>query len=258
MIMNGMVELPKSGKAIVVTDIHGNLFILNKLMEKAIKELSFGNYFICCGDFLHSMGDKDKSIEIIEMLIYLKSRYPRNFIVLLGNHEWAHISGKPVYKGETNLKDGFIALLKEKYDTKWNEKYNQYKSFFKTLKIAARTGKTLISHAAPDKLVTEEDFSNYNPESVRGPEDPFYGMLWARPRELGYTQYAFAPYDLGDLDLFLQKMRCKLSIVGHTPVSKFQKLGSQLILNSMYGLYLELDLSRDYTIDTIEACIKGI
>lgn len=163
-----MVELPKSGKAIVVTDIHGNLFILNKLMEKAIKELSFGNYFICCGDFLHSMGDKDKSIEIIEMLIYLKSRYPRNFIVLLGNHEWAHISGKPVYKGETNLKDGFIALLKEKYDTKWNEKYNQYKSFFKTLKIAARTGKTLISHAAPDKLVTEEDFSNYNPESVRG------------------------------------------------------------------------------------------
>ncbi|WP_048187882.1 metallophosphoesterase [Methanobacterium paludis] len=109
-----LVELPKKGFALIVTDIHGNLEDFNKFMGIWEKFDDKDNHFILAGDFIHSMDGKDGSIEILESL---KSRWEnsQNFHLLLGNHEWATLAGVSVYKGGFNQTISFESLLREKF-----------------------------------------------------------------------------------------------------------------------------------------------
>ncbi len=253
--MQGLIELEQKGNAIIVADLHGRFYVLKKIMEKSelIKNLARNTYFICTGDFIHAFGEKDYSIELIEQLSFLKERFPNRVFILLGSHEWSHIANAPVYKGE-DQRDSFLKLLNERFGFKAEMKLKEYTNFFRSLPIAVRIGRIFISHAAPDiSIMDKSEFDKFDAARIKSPADKFYPLLWARPKKLGFTEKEFAPYDEDDVELFLGRLGARISIVGHTQVNKFYQLGKQLIVNSMDGAYLELDLKKDYkTVEDLE------
>lgn len=253
--MNSIITVESDAKAIVITDLHGKFYMLKKIMDQAdvVKNLSRGNYLIVTGDFIHAYAEKDGSIDILEMLMYLKGRFENNVFLLLGNHEWSHIVGKPVYKGSVNQTAEFIQLLQNHYGLKVDAKLKEFVSFFASLQIAVRFGRMLISHAAPDlSVATMDDFRYYNPRKVLSPSDKFYPFLWARPKVLGYTSVTDAPYIDEDIELFLGRLGLSISIVGHTVVDNFYSLGKQLIVNSLDGAYLELEPKKYKSVSDLE------
>ena len=61
-----LIELPRKGKALIITDLHGNLEDYERYMDiwKEFKDKN--NHLILTGDFIHSCGEDDGSLEIIK------------------------------------------------------------------------------------------------------------------------------------------------------------------------------------------------
>ncbi len=82
--------IPKvQGNIIVVSDIHGDLASLKRILDKTqfIENMEAGernDVLVIAGDFIDR---GPKSIEVVEVLLDLKRRYPNNVIIMGGDHE---------------------------------------------------------------------------------------------------------------------------------------------------------------------------
>ncbi|MGZ7108633.1 MAG: metallophosphoesterase [Methanobacterium sp.] len=239
-LYNGsLVELPKKGKALIITDLHGNVKDYNIFMDIWEDFKSNNNHLIITGDFIQNCDRKDKSIEILDSIIY-NFKNNSNFHVLLGNHEWSVITGGPIFKAGENLSVKFENLLKKKFDDKWEQKLESYKEFFKTLPVAVKTmNKVFISHAGPPNSIRSvDDIINITKSGYLNNEKLFE-ILWNR----------YKNYSKDDISSFLKKVGCNVMIVGHTPVNGTKLIGkNQLIVSSSYSkgkkAYVELDLEK--------------
>ncbi len=215
-----LVELPRKGKALVITDIHGNLTDFQRFMHIWDEFENEDNHLILTGDFIHAMGlENDRSVEILEYVKFLCENFS-NIHVLLGNHEWSTISQKMLFKAGVNQTFNFDSILMDKFgEARYRDKMKEYVQFFKKLPIAVRTdNKIFISHAGPPTNVKSLDESE------------------------NFTKT--------QLDSFLKAVDSKLMIVGHTPVDGIELLYKKLlIVSSSYGkgkkAYVELDLEKD-------------
>jgi Icc-related predicted phosphoesterase len=236
-----LVELPKKGKALIITDIHGNITDFKKFMDIWDLFEDDDNHLILTGDFIHAMGkENDRSIEILEYVKYKCENY-NNFHVLLGNHEWATISKKPLFKSGINQTHNFDELLKVKFPKEYNEKLDDYVKFFKKLPIAVRTANRIfISHAGPpDNITSLDEVINITEEGYTK-NSKLIQMLWNRKDD----------FSKEDLKRFLKTVDCQMMIVGHTPVDGIKMVyKNQLIVSSSYGkgkkAYIELDLEKN-------------
>lgn len=239
-----LVELPKKGKALIITDIHGNLTDFKKFMHIWDElEENGDNHLILTGDFIHAMGlENDRSVEILEYVKFLWEKFP-NIHVLLGNHEWSIISHKALFKSGINQTHNFNSLLKEKFGVHhYREKMYQYIEFFEKLPIAVRTAnKIFISHAGPATNVKSlDEIRNITHEGFNTSNSRLFQMLWKRHHDFNEDQ----------LNSFLEAVDCKMMIVGHTPVDGIKLVHKNLlIVSSSYGkgkkAYVELDLEKD-------------
>ncbi len=232
-----LLTLPGPGRALVVTDLHGNLEDFRKVMTLWGKCFNRKCHLILTGDFIHAMGRvNDHSIEIIEEVQYYHDKYD-NFHPLLGNHEWATITKILIYKGGVNQNLNFEQLLMETFPDAWEEKLEEYINFFQTLPVAVRTENgVFISHSGPAKVESIDDIINLTRDSYLD-NQPLYDLLWRRdPKKR-------------DVNQFLEKVDCQAMVVGHTPVDGYKLKGNLLILSSSYGkgrkVYLELDLGKE-------------
>lgn len=238
-----LVELPRKGKALIITDIHGNLTDFKRFMH-IWDELEKGdNHLIFTGDFIHAMGlENDKSIEILEYIKFLCEHVP-NIHVLLGNHEWSTISQKLLFKAGINQTFNFESLLKDKFgEDHYREKMEEYIAFFKKLPIAVRTdNKIFISHAGPATNIRSlDEIRNITYEGFNSNNSKLFQILWNRSEN----------FDKGDLNSFLKAVDCNMMIVGHTPVDGIKLIHKKLlIVSSSYGrgkkAYVELDLEKN-------------
>ena len=106
------IQLPAKGRLLIVTDLHGNLQDYEKYIDLWDCD-NPENHLVFVGDFIHSTDENDGSIEIIDDVIDKFNKYP-NFHPLLGNHEWSHIVGSPVFKGFNNQTHDFEDLIIQK------------------------------------------------------------------------------------------------------------------------------------------------
>ncbi len=247
-----LVKLPAKGKAMIITDIHGNLEDYHKYMEIWNDFKNKDNHLILTGDYIHGFGDKDKSVEILESVKWSFEHVP-NFHVTLGNHELAHVANINVVKGGHNQKEEFEQLILNKYDENCYLKLQQYKKFFKKLPISIKTANgAFISHSGPSRYIkSSHDLENILNDGYVG--NPILSeMLWSR----------YGDYNLQDVDSFLEAVGCKIYIVGHTPVRGVKKIGKkQMIVSSSYGYgpkaYLELDLEKKLeTVDDLDDMVR--
>lgn len=235
-----LVELPKKGKALIITDIHGNLKDFNKLMDIWKNFKKEDNHLVLIGDFIHAIDQvNDKSLEILESV---KSNFEKdsNFHVLLGNHEWSVITSVTIYKKGENLNSKFEILLKKKFQNRWQDKVKEYQNFLRKLPIAIKTGnKVFISHSGPAKEISSiEDVINITDAGYLN-NRKLVELLWNR----------YGDYKNTDIDSFLKNVGCKAMIVGHTPVDGAELIGDKLlILSSSLSrgnkAYLILDLEE--------------
>ncbi len=238
-----LVEIPRKGKALVITDIHGNLTDFERFMHIWDEFEDEDSHLILTGDFIHAMGrEDDKSVEILEYVKFLWENFT-NIHVLLGNHEWSTISRKLVYKAGVNQTFSFDRLLMEKFgEDRYLEKMEEYVEFFKELPIAVRTANQIfISHAGPPRNIKNlDEVRDIAGEGYNADNSRLYQMMWNRSGD----------FDKFQLDAFLKAVGCKLMIVGHTPVNGIELIyDNLLIVSSSYGTgrkaYVELDLEKE-------------
>ena len=99
--MSKVIELPKKGRLIVVTDIHGNKDDFDKYIDIWDAENPFC-HILFLGDLIHEVEyGKDLSLDILED-IYNNYIHLPNFHVLLGNHELSQISNDDIWKYTIN------------------------------------------------------------------------------------------------------------------------------------------------------------
>ncbi|MGB8234138.1 MAG: metallophosphoesterase, partial [Methanobacterium sp.] len=235
-----LIELPKYGKAIVVTDLHGNLNDYKRYMGIWEKCRDDNTHFILTGDFIHAMGrEDDRSIEILESVKQNWENY-EDFHPLLGNHEWSTISRVSVFKGGINQSLTFDELLKEHFRENWKMKLEEYQDFFKKLPIAVKTdNKVFISHGGPPRNIKNLDEIIHITDKGFIKNDKLSQILWNRDED----------FTKEELVSFLRAVGCNAMIVGHTPVNGVKLIDDkQIILSSSYTQgkkeYVLLDLEK--------------
>lgn len=235
-----LIELPSKGKAIIATDLHGNLKDYSKIINLWKVLSNKKQHLVLAGDLINAMcGEVDGSIEILESVISeLKNN--KNLHVLLGNHEWANLVGVSIYKCGENQILSFENLLKKKFHEEWEEKLSFYNELFKKLSIAIKTGNgVFICHAGPPKNIKSlNEIVNITEKGYLN-NQPLYEIVWNR----------YGDYTKKDVENFLDTIGCKVMIVGHTPVNGVKKIGKQLIISSSYSTgkkaYVLLDLEKE-------------
>lgn len=236
---NRLIKLSRKGRLLVFTDVHGNYDDYQKYIEKWDSD-DPDCHIVIAGDFIHNTIGEDYSVEIVDDIMDKDKKYS-NFHVLLGNHEFSHITDENIKKDDINLTANFKELIIEKKGSL--EPYlSEYINYFKSLAFFLQTENGIfVSHAGPpDSIYSYEDFLN-----ILANEDyedyQVYSTFWNRPG-----------HDYDELDVldFLEIVDSKVMVVGHTIEKKgARKFGKQMILSSSFGatekLYLKVDLSED-------------
>jgi predicted phosphodiesterase len=99
--------LPRAGRALVSTDVHGNGGDFRRLeaLFRAAHADDPATYWVILGDVVHAPDDRsaasqpelygyaDESAFIVERILALRAEHPERVLFVLGNHDYAHIGG---------------------------------------------------------------------------------------------------------------------------------------------------------------------
>lgn len=246
-----LIELPNHGRLIVVTDLHGNFDDYSHYLN-LWDETDPDFHIVFCGDLIHGIDeDTDGSVEILDDAIAKTEKYS-NFHTLLGNHEWAHITNREIYKNQKPLLLGFKNLIS--YMKGCIEPHlTNYIKFFKAMPYFLKTANGLfISHSGPSDKVRSIEMFNELIDSGHSCLI-LHDFLWNRyDRATDYTR--------DDVDRFLEIVGSKVMVVGHSPVESYKIFANQIIMSSSFATkvntYLDIDLAME--IDDIKDVQKQL
>jgi len=104
-----------SGKAMIVTDLHGAGPVYDHLRATFLRAYQAGQvqHWVICGDLIHGYGDgEDHSLRMLLDVMQLQRELgPETVILLLGNHEMPHIYGITLSKGKLTFTPDFEHAL---------------------------------------------------------------------------------------------------------------------------------------------------
>jgi hypothetical protein len=262
-----VLHLPAQGRAILCTDLHGNLpdfMAVVQAFREAYDETSGDAYLLFFGDLVHGpvysprnwpehLGSfyRDQTEELVDSFIALRDEFPARVFSLIGNHEHSHIGGPYTRKfhkdpSETEFLEATVGP----------EKTKRYHELFHSFPLVCVMGRGIVAtHGAPRVLaatyedVCEVEYTGHEDTSIREMlAVPILGELfWAR--------------NSGPLAVrrFLHRMETSdqanhIVLYGHDPVRKgyLREGAEQLCFSTSFGLrnerkvYLDLDLTREY------------
>jgi hypothetical protein len=185
----GRVVQLNAGEVFVCGDLHGNSANIRQLLERAdlahhprrhlvVQEIIHGPTVYADGG--------DKSHRMLDLLSALIVQYPYRVHLLVGNHELAQATGRPVWKGETDLTASFRAGVDTAYGSRGDEVYAAYLALLAVVPVALRTAnRVFLSHSLPDAkhlpafdpAVLEYDGSA---EVDLLPNGSIYSLVWGR------------------------------------------------------------------------------
>ena len=257
----GLLLIGHAGRAIITGDLHGRYDNLERILrdKKNIEDILAGKaHLIFTGDAVHPRSSALNDARAYEdsfctmlLIMTMMAENPFNVHYLVGNHDHAHIGGRPAGRGEVRQDTLF-----EKYVTRrWGaEVFEHYRMFVRrspvAMKINTPGGAMLLVHAGLSAGVKDaEDLIDIN---VAGPQgEALQELIWSRK------------YDDRELmRRWLSGVGAKLMIVGHTPPTRkrAERYGLEVIYepafahvhhlqvilnaqNDVFG-YLNLDMTR--------------
>lgn len=209
-----LVQLDDATEVLVAGDLHGNLDTFRRLMQLAdlgkqprrhlvVQELIHGPFRYPAGG--------DKSHQLVEVVCALKCQFPRQVHYLIGNHELAQATDRPVFKHETDLNAEFRRGIELAYGSHAAGAYDVVMRLFAVIPFAVRTaGRLFLSHSLPGAGPLA-DFSlaalraEPTDEADLSPGRPLYALVWGRDTR-GET-----------LDRFLAAVEADALVSGHIP-----------------------------------------
>ena len=192
--------------SIVIGDIHGNIEDLVQIFNRFHDFTKY--HFLFLGDYV----DRGiHSVEVMALLLALLCKFPRNFFLIRGNHEFLHI----------NKMYGFYDEIMYTYSK--NDLWYDFQDAFAYLPLAAIVNNSIFCvHGGLSPLLDSVEIIN----EVRRPIDSYENdplisdLVWSDPYEQ-VDQYAENSrgsgviFGFGALQTFLKKNNFKLMIRAH-------------------------------------------
>jgi diadenosine tetraphosphatase ApaH/serine/threonine PP2A family protein phosphatase len=254
-ITGRLVRLEPSGDALVIGDLHGDLeSLLHVLRASGFTQKMTRRedaFLVFLGDY----GDRGaQSAEIYYVVLKLKLAFPKQVVLLRGNHEGpADLMASP-----HDLPLSFQARFEEN----WTLAYSKVRELFCYLYNALIVkGRYLMVHGGLSPEITNtQDLATAN---LTHPKKKFLeDLLWSDPHETTKEVWP-SPRGAGNLfgkdvtEKVLGKLNVKILIRGHEPYEEGFKInhdGKVLTLFSRrgapyfnsYGAYLQVPLSRKF------------
>lgn len=252
-IENGLVKLDSKGEALVVGDLHGDLKALKTILERSKfltkLEKSESAYLIFLGDY----GDRGAySVEVYYVILSLKILFPKQVILLRGNHEGP--KDLAFYPHELPLQ------LQNRFLNDWEIVNETLFRLFDLLYVAVFVEERflLVHGGVSPKICSLNDIANAGVK-----RDVLLDLLWSDPDDY-VEETAYSTRGIGVLfgkkvtDRVLDALNVKILIRGHEVCHqgfKFNHAGRVLTLFSRKGepyfnkcaAYLTLPLGEQYT-----------
>ena len=147
------VRLPADGRLLITGDLHDHLDNWHRILHLASLEGNPGNH-VLLQELIH--GDRlvnglDFSWRMLVRVAEVVLAYPGQVHVILGNHELAQLTRRPVSKGAGNS----VALFEDAIDWTFNDRADEVTAsidaFLASLPLCVRTSNGLLcTHSLPD------------------------------------------------------------------------------------------------------------
>lgn len=249
------VHFGTAGQLVLTGDMHGNLKNFDKLQRFCNLERSPGRC-VLLHELIHQEvptgRDMDLSIDLLVKAASWKVAYPDSVFFLQSNHELAQLRGQEITKGGRSVLADFEQGVAYRYGRHAGEILDAVREYIAALPLAARTANgVFVSHSLPDPLLLEMfDVTLFEREPAQqelAPGGPAYALVWGRFHSPEAVEY------------FARRLGVNYFVVGHTPQDTgYTVIGRMIILASdhNHGCFLPLDLSKQYTVDQLEASIR--
>jgi diadenosine tetraphosphatase ApaH/serine/threonine PP2A family protein phosphatase len=264
-VIGRLIEAQPNGEAIIVGDLHGDLKSLLKILKdtEIAKRLQWSKRVLLI--FLGDYGDRGtQSIEIYHIVLTLKSLFPKQVILMRGNHE-----GPPDIMA---FPHDLPLQLESRFGKKSIAIYNSLRELHNYLYncVVIRERYVLLHGGAPAKVTSINDIAYAHKNH---PQKPYLEeILWNDPLQ---TQNGTFPSPRGAGKLFgqdvtkklLKLLNVKMLIRAHQSCPNGYQMahGGQILTifsrkgspyNNKYAAYLQINL-RQYP-KGIKTFFKGI
>jgi hypothetical protein len=251
-----LLRFPSAGQVVMTGDMHGHVRNFEKLQRFCTLATSPARSVVL-HELIHSepspAGNPDYSIDLLLRACEWKTQFPDNVFFLQSNHELAQLRGQEITKGGRSVLFDFARGIGERFGAAHTGKILEaVNAYIASLPLAARlANRIFLSHSLPDALMVEwfdpAMFNRMPTAADLSPGGAAYSLVWGR----FHTAEVVAAY--------CRKFDCDICVVGHTPQeSGYHIVGQMVILASdhNHGTFLPIDLSRQYTTDSLEASIR--
>jgi hypothetical protein len=250
-ILGRLVKLDPSGRALIVGDLHGDLESLIDIFKRSqfLKQLDQTNdsHMIFLGDY----GDRGAfSTEIYYVLLKLKLLFPKQIILMRGNHEGPNdLMAEP---------HDLPAQLQMRFGKEWTETYARIRRLFACMYNAVLVEEryVLIHGGPPLKANRIDDLAHA--QDVHPEQRLLEDILWSDPSDI-VKETCASPRGAGRLfgasvtSKFLEKFHVKILIRGHEPCAEGFKIDHDAKILTLFSrkgppyfnthaAYLDLDL----------------
>ncbi len=212
----GLLNLPEGPGPIIVGDLHANMDNLLKILsENDILDLLGRDKInlVFLGDTVHPQGDTDltqmdDSLLMLDAILKLKARFPRNVFCLRGNHESFDES-----VGKGGVPQG-ILLKRRAKELRGPAYADSLAEFFELLPYVLRSKHCIACHGGPPRSdMTVSDLVNIRSRHRLGQE-----IIWNRVRRPNHPG-GYSKRHVSALRSRLGVDQDTAFIVGHTPLS---------------------------------------
>ncbi|MEM2338191.1 MAG: metallophosphoesterase family protein [Candidatus Bathyarchaeia archaeon] len=252
-VIGRLIKLQPVGEALVVGDLHGDLESLIDILNSSQFIQKMGQSSDAVIMFLGDYGDRGPySAEVYYIVLKLKLQFPRQIILLRGNHE----GPEDLMASPHDLPWQFEA----RFSVEWKEAYTRIRELFKYLynAVVVEDRYLMVHGGPPPEAKTLEDLAYAH---MRHPKESLLeDLLWSDPIDT-ISETCASPRGAGKLfgqnvtNVALQRFGVKIFIRGHEPCMEGYKInhnGKILTLFSRkgppyfneHGAYLMVGLSE--------------
>lgn len=250
------IVLGDRGKVIISGDLHGHRRNFERMVKLAKLESSPDHHLIL-HEIIHggptNPNGHDLSHTLLLDVVKLKTAFPQQLHLLLGNHDLAQMYAVDILKDGQSSLNQFNQALEEHYHEHHQAVLEAMYTYFKSQPLAVRMGRVIVSHSLPGR----REMKTFDPSILqRKLQDKDYrdggsveSLVWGRRQ----TSQVF--------EQLQQEWNITTFINGHQPQETgFSTNPPQIILDSCHnhGHYMTLDLSKPNNWDQLAAKIKPL
>ncbi len=253
-----VIVLSDVDAVLIAGDLHGHLGNFRKLLAAADLGHRPRSHLVL-QELIHVptvMPGGDPSHQVVDLVAALACQYPGRVHYLIGNHELAQATDRPIWKGEDSLNDRFWTGVWSAYGERAAELYGAYIDLFAAAALVVRTpNRVFVSHSIPparwldafDLAAMEQDMPS---ETDLLPGGSVYGLVWGRDTAADHVA------------AFLRRVDADLLITGHIPCDKgFDVPNERQVIVDCMGTpacYCLLPADRPLAHDELVRCIHTL